>query len=99
MLGAIDPAAPQDAGQHRLAAKSIERQIAVGIVVPVKFRVLLIAMQGNVRGIDIQNQLVRRLRLPGDELLDQHPVQCDHIRAASAPFQTTQRRDADAGRI
>ena len=46
-------------GQQRLTAEHVERKIAVMIVVAVELAPLLVAMQLDVRGVDIEHQPAR----------------------------------------
>ena len=55
------------------------------IVVAVTLGQLLIAVQGHVRGVDVEDEFVRRLRLRGDERFDPHPVQGHPIGAGLQP--------------
>jgi hypothetical protein len=63
MLGTVDPAAAQDAGEHGLASEHIQRQVAVVVVVGVELGLFLFPVQGDVRGVDVQYQLIRTTRL------------------------------------
>ena len=80
------------ARQHRLAAEHVQRQVAVMVVVGVELRQLLRAVQRHVRGVDVQHQLLRCGLVAGDELLDQHAVQCPGLRACGAVLQAAERR-------
>lgn len=64
------------------------------VVLAVKLTPLLIAMQFDVGGIDVEHQPIRRLRVRGDELRDQHLVQRPHLRSSRCVLQATQRRRA-----
>ena len=46
-----------------------------------ELRQFLIPMQRHVRGVDIEDQFLWRLVLCRDELVKQHAIQGDHIRA------------------
>jgi len=73
---AIDAAAPQHAGQHRLAGEHVQRQVAVMVVVGAELPLVLMPVQRYARGIDVQHQFLGCLiAVRGDELFDQHPVQ------------------------
>ncbi len=49
------------------------------VVVAMKLPALLIPVQRDIGGIDIKDQFVRCFVVAGDELLDQHPMQCADI--------------------
>jgi len=94
MPGPVDAGGPQQAGEHRLAAEHIQRQVAVVIVVAVELRAFLIAVQWHIGGIDVEDQFARHLPLRGDELLDQHLVQGHDIGPCRARFQPREGRRA-----
>jgi hypothetical protein len=94
MARAVDTAAPQHTGEHCLAAEHIKRQIAVMIVIGVKLALLLLPVQGDVRCVHIENELARAPPLGGDELLDQHPIECHHIATPGTRLQPRQCRAA-----
>ncbi len=87
MLRPIDPAGPQKTDQERLTTKDIQRQIAILIVVAVKWGEFLMPVQRHIGGVDVEDQLARCLRLGRDELLNQHPIQGHHIGTAGTGFQ------------
>ena len=64
-----------------MSAKNVKRQVAVVIVISMELRQFLITVQRHVRGVDIEDQFLWRLVLCRDELVKQHAIQGDHIRA------------------
>jgi hypothetical protein len=55
---------------------------------------LLLTVQRHVGGVDVENQLLGRLGVAGDELLHQHTVQCGCMRRRGPGLQATQGRAA-----
>lgn len=78
------------AGQHRLAAEHVQRQVAVVVVIGVELLEFLPAVQRNVRGIDIQNQLFGWTGKAGNEMVNQHLVQRPGIGAAGTGLEPTE---------
>ena len=83
MLDAVDPAVAQHAREQTLAGEHVQRQVAVVIVVGVELGPLLIAVQADVEGVDIEDQFLRGRRLHDNELIDEDSVQGDDIGALS----------------
>ncbi len=52
---------PQPRTQHLLSAENVERQIAIVVVVAVEEPAFLLAVQRQVGGVDIEDDLVRSL--------------------------------------
>src|SRR3546814_13395169 len=61
------------------------------VVVAVKLLELLIAMQGHVRGIHIQNQFLGSRGKVGDEVFDQHLVQRTGVGASGTRLKAAER--------
>ena len=92
MLGPVDLAVSQVAHQHRLAAEHVQRQVAVMVVVGVEFAALLIAVQGYVRGVDVEHDALGRVFMRRDKLVHQHPVQRHRLPARRAILEPAQCR-------
>ena len=91
VLRAVDPTAPEHARQHRLTAEHIQRQVAVVVVVGMELGTLLVAVQRHVGGVDVEHEFRGCRLVAGDELLDEHTVQCHRLRPRGTALQTTQR--------
>jgi hypothetical protein len=99
---AIDVRAAQPGGQQMTAAEDVERQVAVAIVVAVEEAAFLVAMQRVVGGIEIEDDLFRRLLVGVEEEVDEQAfdrrrVMADLVvsrRLDPAQFQPVQRRFA-----
>ena len=78
--------------QQLLAAKHVQRQEAVVVVVTAEVPPLLLAIHRVVGGVEVQDQLVRRSGKRRDELLDQDAVQFDRRRTIGARLEPAQRR-------
>ncbi len=65
--------------QHRRKqvppVEHVQRQVAVGPVVPVPVAPLLHPVQGDVGGVEVQHDAFRRHGMGGHELIEQHSVQ------------------------
>lgn len=59
------------------------------VIVAMKLPAFLISVQRDIGGIDIEDQFVRRGVVAGDELLDQHSMQCAGIGLCGGILQTT----------
>ena len=70
MLGAVDLARAQVTDQQLVAAKDIQWQKAIVVVITMKEPAFLFAMNDIVSGIKVQNQFLRRFFERGNELLD-----------------------------
>lgn len=75
MLGTINTAGTQESAQQLRAAKHVQRQLAVRVVVAMKEAALLLAVQRVVGSIKVQHQLSGCSGEAGDELLHQHCMQ------------------------
>jgi len=82
-----------------MPAENIQRQKAVAIVETVEILSDLIAMNGIVGGIKIQNQPFRRLRKATDELIDQHFMHCNSGVPVRSLLKPTQCRRATQGPV
>ncbi len=89
--GRVAPARAQHARQHVLAAEHVQRQVAVAVVVEVEVRPFLLSVQRHVSGVDVEHQLARCLATPGDERLQQHPVQRRGMRGRGRALQAAER--------
>lgn len=69
--GRVDVGGPQLGAQKVIAAEDVERQVAVVAVVAVEEPPLLVAVQGIVRGIQIQHDLFGRSGVRAHEQLDE----------------------------
>ena len=94
MLRAVDAAASQHAGEHRPTGEHVQRQVAIAVVMGVKLGTLLIPVQRDVRGIDVQNHFPWRQGMRGDVLLDQDAVQGHHIGSGRSCLEPRERRAA-----
>ena len=65
------------------AAEHVERQVAVAVVVAVEEPALLMAVQGIVGGVEVENDLPRRPAVRVEEQLDQQPL--DRRRVVADP--------------
>ena len=63
----VDVGAPELGRQQMPAAEHIERQVAVAVVVAVEEPSLLVAVQRVVGGVEIEHDLLRRLRVRVEE--------------------------------
>ena len=72
MFDAVDLARTQVGAEQMTAAEDIERQEAIVVVVAMEETPLLIAVHGDVGGVEIQNDALRRPLVRGDELLDKY---------------------------
>ena len=72
VLGGVDVGGAQVGDQQFVAAEDVQRQEAVVVVVAVEEAALLVAVDAVVGGVEVQHQVLRRRRMGGDELLDQH---------------------------
>ena len=70
LLGAVDLARAQVTDQQLVAAKDIQWQKAIVVVITMKEPAFLFAMNDIVSGIKVQNQFLRRFFERGNELLD-----------------------------
>ena len=91
VLGPVDATAPQHARQHRLAAEHVQRQVAVVVIVGVELGTLLVAVQRHVGGVDVEHQFSRWRLVAGDELIDEHAMQCNGLRPRRPRLQAAQR--------
>lgn len=94
VFGPIDAAGPQVGAQQLLAAKHVQRQVTVAVVVAVKEAPFLLAMQRVVRGVKVQHQLFGRGPETGDKLIDQYLMQAPGARTVSPLLQAAQRGGA-----
>ena len=60
-----------------LDAEDVEREKAVVVVVAAEMATFLLAVNRIVRGVEIENQFLGRLRKRGDELIEQDTVRSD----------------------
>jgi hypothetical protein len=63
----------------------------------VKLGQFLIPMQRHIGGVDVEDEFVRRSRLRGDELFNEHPIQSHHIGAGGSGLQAGERGAAGQG--
>ena len=91
MLRRIDAAGAQVGAQQLLAAKHVQRQVAVAVVVAVEEALLLLAVQRVVGGVEVQHQLLGRGLEAGDELLDQQTLQPHRAGSVGPTLQPAQR--------
>src|SRR6185369_5959402 len=90
---------PQPRAQYMLSAENVKPQITIAVVIPVEESPLLLAMQRQVGGIHIQNELIGSLRLRLDEYLHQQLIDrflpesnfLISIRGPGAQFHSVQR--------
>ena len=61
------------------------------VVEAVELAQLLLPVQRDIRGVDVEHQPAGRALVRGDELLDQHLVQRRALRARGPGLQPTQR--------
>lgn len=66
--------AEPDGGEQVPAAEHVERQIAPAIVIAVEEPALLVAVQGIVGRVEVENDLRRRLAVRVEEQLDEQPL-------------------------
>ena len=86
----VDVRAPQLGRQQMAAAEHVERQVAVAVVIAVEEPAFLMAVQRIVRGIEIEDDLLRRLPMRVQEQIDEQRLDRRRIVAdlgdsASAP--------------
>ncbi len=62
------------------------------IIVAVEESSLLLAMDAVVGGVEVEDQMVRRPRVRGEELIDENLGDLDQGFAIEAVFQTAKRR-------
>lgn len=97
--GSIDVRAAQLGRQQMPAAKHVKRQVAVALVVAVKEAPFLIAVQRIVGRVQVQRDLLRRLRMRLHKQIDEQPLDRRRIvrdllvvpRGRAAQLQTVQR--------
>ena len=75
--------APQLGRQQMPAAEHVERQIAVAVVIAVEEPALLVAVQRIVGGIEVEDDLRRRLRVRIEEQIDEQRLDRAGVSAAS----------------
>ena len=68
-------AGSQQCAEQMAGAEDIERQVAVAPVAAVKEAVLLLAVEGIVGGVEIEDDLIGRLRVGLGERFDQQGLQ------------------------
>jgi hypothetical protein len=61
--------------EHEVSAEDVEWQVAIVTVVPMKKSALLPAVNGIVRGVEVQDDLVRRPVMGIEEELNEEPLQ------------------------
>jgi hypothetical protein len=69
--GRIDVRTPELGRQQVPAAEHVQRQIAVAVVLAVEEAALLVAVQGIIRGIEVENDLFGRRLVRFEEQLDE----------------------------
>jgi hypothetical protein len=72
--GGVDVGAPQLGRQQVAAAEDVERQIAVAVIVAVEEAAFLMAVQGVVGGVEIEDNLLRRRPVRRQEQGDEQPL-------------------------
>lgn len=92
MFGGVYVGRPQVGHQQRLAAKDIERQVTIGVIVPVEEAALLGAVEGVVGGVEVEDQFFGRRAVGGDERLDEDLGHPDKVLAAGHVLQPRERR-------
>lgn len=86
-------ARPQLRRQEMAAAEDVERQIAVAAIVAVEEPPLLRAVDRIVRGIEIEDDLLRRRRMRLQEQIDEQPLDRRSVMANLViPARPTHRR-------
>ncbi len=75
-----------------MAGEDVQRQEAIVIVVAVEESAFLLAVNGIVRGVEVENDLFGRRIVRGEELLDEDGVESNQRLAADAILQPTERR-------
>ena len=88
MLGSIDLARAQVTDQQLLSAKDIQRQETIVVVIAVEKATFLLAMNGIIGCIKIQDQAFGWATKRGDELIDQDLVETPSRRAIRAILPT-----------
>ena len=76
--------------QQLFAAKDVQRQEAIVVVIRAEVAALLIAMHQIVGGIEVENQLGRRLLERRDELIDDHAVDGNGASTVGAILEAAQ---------
>jgi hypothetical protein len=92
--GGVDVRRPQVGRQQLIAAEDIERQEAMMIIVPVEEAALLVAVDRVVGGAEVEHQVLGRLGMGGEELIDEHGGDADQRRAVDAVLQAGEGRRA-----
>ena len=92
VLGGVDVAGAEVGREQLVAAEDVERQEAVMIVVAVEEAALLLAVDAVVGGVEVEDQMLRRRRVRGDELIDQDLGDLDQGLAVDAVLQAAEGR-------
>ena len=71
VLAGVDLAGPEVGRQQLVAAEDVQGQEAVMVVIAVEEPPLLMAVHGVVGGVEVEDQMLRRLGVGGDELIDE----------------------------
>ena len=90
MQGRVDVRRPQIGDQQVIAAGHVQRQETVAVVITVEEAVLLLAVDGIVGGVEVEDQFLGRRRLRRDKALDQSGGHLHQVGAADAVLQAAQ---------
>ena len=88
--GRIDVRRPQISDQEMIAAKDVEREKAVGVIVAVEEAFFLMSVDGIVGGVEIEDEFLGRRRLRLDELFDEDGRDVEERLSANAVFEPAQ---------
>ena len=97
--GAVDVRRPQVTDQQPIAAKDVERQEAVVVVIAVEEAALLAAMDGIVGGIEVEHQFLWRRVERGDEILHHRLMGRPRPLPVRRPLQPAHRRRTGQPRV